>query len=365
MRMKAAVLYDPAQPLVVQEVDLAPPQRGEVLIRLVASGICHSDVNIVRGEAAAPLPVVLGHEASGYIEEVGQDVTSLKVGDPVAVSLVRSCGHCFYCVRGAPNDCEGAHPLASETRIHALNGSPITQGINVAGFAEYVVVDQSQVVRLPQTMPLVTAAVLGCAVITGVGAVVNTARVQPGSSVVVMGMGGVGINAVQAAALSGARRVIAVDVLDNKLAFASQFGSTHTLNASRENVMEAVQELTNGRGADYVFVTVGSPRAVTDSLSLVRKQGAIILIGLIGDDGTVPLPVSRVVLNEFRILGSFMGSSRISQDIPQIVDLYQQGRLKLDELITATYPIESINQAIEAMERGEAIRNLITFPSHN
>jgi Zn-dependent alcohol dehydrogenase len=217
------------------------------------------------------------------------------------------------------------------------------------------------VVKLPQTMPLVTAAGLGCAVITGVGAVVNTARVKAGSNVVVLGLGGVGINAIQAAALVGARRVIAVDLLDNKLAFAKQFGATHTINARSENAVEAIKELTKGRGADYVFVTVGSPRAVADSLNMVRKRGTIVLIGLIGDDGTVPLPVSKVVLNEFRVLGSFMGSSRISEDIPQIVDLYQQGRLKLDELVTAKYPIEQINDAIESMERGEAIRNLIVF----
>lgn len=361
MKMKAAVLYSSTQPLVIQDVELSPPQRGEVLVRLVASGICHSDVNIIRGEANAPLPVVLGHEASGYIEEVGADVVGLKPGDPVAISLVRSCGHCFYCTRGHPNDCEATHPLSSQTRIHSLQGNPINQGINVAGFAEYVVVDHTQVVKLPQTMPIITAAVLGCAVITGIGAVVNTARVEAGSNVVVMGLGGVGINAIQAAALVGARQVIAVDMLDNKLAFARQFGATHTINARSENAVEVIKELTNGRGADYIFVTVGSPRAVTDSLDMVRRRGTIVLIGLIGDDGTVPLPVSRAVLNEFRILGSFMGSSRISEDIPKIVDLHQQGRLKLDELVTGKYPIEGINEAIESMERGEAIRNLIVF----
>lgn len=361
MKMKAAILYDYAQPLRIEEVNLDPPKRGEVLVRLSASGICHSDVNIVRGEAKGPIPVVLGHEAAGIIEEIGSEVGGLKVGDPVAISLVRSCGHCFYCVRGHPNDCEGVHALSSETRIHTPQGNPINQGINVAGFAEYVVADQSQIVKLPQTMPLVTASVLGCAVITGVGAVVNTARVEAGSNVVVMGLGGVGINAIQAAALVGARRVIAVDLLDNKLEFARHFGATHTINARNQDAIEAVKELTNGRGADYVFVTVGSPRAVADSINLVRKRGTIVLIGLIGDDGTVPLPVSKVVLNEFRVLGSFMGSSRISEDIPQIVDLYQQSRLKLDELVTATYPIENINEAIDSMERGEAIRNLIVF----
>lgn len=361
MKMKAAILYNSTQPLAIEDVNLSPPQRGEVLVRLVASGICHSDVNIVRGEATAPLPVVLGHEAAGYVEEVGSDVTGLKPGDPVAISLVRSCRQCFYCINGHPNDCVGSHPLGSETRIHSLQGSPINQGINVAGFAEYVVADQSQMVKLPQTMPLVTAAVLGCAVITGVGAVVNTARVKAGSTVVVMGLGGIGINTIQAAAMVGARRVIAVDLLDNKLEFAKQFGATHTINAGKENAEEAIRELTNGRGADYVFVTVGSPRAVASSLNMIRKRGTIVLIGLIGDDGTVPLPVSKVVLNEFRVMGSFMGSSSISEDIPQIVDLYQQGRLKLDELVTGKYAIENINEAITSMERGEAIRNLIVF----
>jgi Zn-dependent alcohol dehydrogenase len=185
--------------------------------------------------------------------------------------------------------------------------------------------------------------------------------VKAGSNVVVMGLGGIGINVIQAAAMVGARRVIAVDLLDNKLAFARQFGATHTINARSVDAVEAIRDLTNGRGADYVFVTVGSPRAVTDSLSMIRKRGTIVLIGLIGDDGTVPLPVSKVVLNEFRVIGSFMGSSRISEDIPQIVDLYRQGKLKLDELVTGKYAIENINDAIESMERGEAIRNLIVF----
>jgi S-(hydroxymethyl)glutathione dehydrogenase / alcohol dehydrogenase len=359
--MKAAILYEYAQPLVIEDVNLSPPQHGEVMIRLRASGICHSDVNIVRGEAKASLPVVLGHEASGIVEEVGPGVRELRQGDPVAVTLVRSCGRCFYCVRGHPNDCEGTHPLNSETRITTPHGKPINQGINVAGFAEYVVTDQSQVIKLPLSMPLEAAAVLGCAVITGIGAVVNTARVEAGSNVVVIGLGGVGINAIQGAVLVGARRVIAVDLLDTKLEFAKQFGATHTINARNEDAVEAIRELTNGRGADYVFVTVGNQNAVAESFSMIRKRGTIVLIGLLGDDGTAPLPVSKTVLNEFLVRGSFMGSSRPGEDIPQIIDLYLQGRLKLDELVTAKYPIEKINDAIESMERGEAIRNLIVF----
>lgn len=361
MKMKAAILYEYAKPLVVEEVTLDPPQRGEVLIRLAASGICHSDVNIIHGEARANLPIVLGHEASGMVEEIGSDVAGLKPGDGVAVSLIRSCGRCFYCARGHPNDCEGSHPLASQTRIHNQRGEPITQGINVAGFAEYIIVDQSQVVKMPDDMPLETAAVLGCGVITGIGAVVNTARVEARSNVVVIGLGGVGINAIQGAVLAGARCVIAVDLLDNKLVIARTFGATHTVNARQEDPVEIIKQLTGGRGADYVFVTVGSERAVAQSFNMIRKRGTVVLIGLIGDDGTVPLPVSRVALNEFRVMGSFMGSTRLSEEVPQLVELYQQGRIKLDELVTGRYPIERINEAIEAMERGEAIRNVIVF----
>jgi len=361
MKMKAAILYEYARPLVVEEVILDPPQRGEVMVRLVASGICHSDVNIIRGEATAKLPIVLGHEAAGIVEVTGSDVVGLKPGDRVSVSLIRSCGRCFYCVRGHPNDCEGSHPLSFQTRIHNQQGEPITQGINVAGFAEYIVVDQTQIVKMPDDMPLETAAVLGCGVITGMGAVLNTAQVEARSNVVVIGLGGVGINAIQGAVLAGARRVIAVDLLDNKLVFARTFGATHTVNARTENPVEIIKELTGGRGADYVFVTVGSERAVTQSFNMIRKRGTVVLIGLIGDEGTVPLPVSRVALNEFRVIGSFMGSTILSEEVPQLVELYQQGRIKLDELVTGRYPLEQINQAIEAMERGEAVRNVIMF----
>lgn len=360
-RMKAAVLYEYKQPLVIEEVTIGEPQAGEVLIRMAASGICHSDVNVVKGDEKQTLPIILGHEAAGIVEAVGAGVTHVKPGDRAAASLWRACGHCYYCVSGTPSLCDTPHVLDSETRVHDLNGNPIVQGMRVASWAEYAIVDQSQVVPVPDDMPLEAAALVGCGVITGVGAVINTAQVEAGSSVVVLGLGGVGINAVQAARLAGARHVIAVDLLDSKLETAQEFGATHLINAARSNAVQIVKDLTGGRGADYVFVTVGSERAISQSFEMLRKRGTSVIIGLVPNNGTAPLPVRQVALTEVRVLGSFLGSTRLSVAFPQFVELYQQKRLKLDELITATYPLERINEAIAIVDRGEAVRNVITF----
>ncbi len=361
-KMKAAVLYEYGKPLVIEELTLDPPKRGEVLIRMAASGICHSDVNIAIGEAKADsLPIILGHEAAGIVEAVGEGVTQVKAGDRVAAGLWRSCGRCFYCISGYPNNCETPHVLDTEIRAHNQKGDPVKLGMRVASWAEYAVVDQTQIVPVPDSVSLETAALIGCGVITGVGAVINTAQVEAGSSVVVMGLGGVGVNSVQAARLAGARHVIAVDILDSKLETARTFGATHLINPSREDPVKFVKDLTAGRGADYVFVTVGSAKAVTQSFDMIRKRGTSILIGLLGDDGTVPLPVSRMALTEGRVIGSYLGSTRLSVMVPQLLELYQQGRLKLDELVTACYPLDKINEAIEIVNRGEAVRNVIVF----
>jgi Zn-dependent alcohol dehydrogenase len=231
----------------------------------------------------------------------------------------------------------------------------------VGSWAEYVVVDQTQVVPIPDGVSLEAAALIGCGVITGVGAVINTAQVEAGSSVVVIGLGGVGINAVQGALLAGARHIIAVDILEAKLEKARSFGATHVINAGREDPIQVVKDLTAGRGADYVFVTVGNPKAVTQSFDMIRKRGTSVLIGLVAGGGTAPLPVSQIALSEARVIGSFLGSARMSVMIPQLLELYQQGRLKLDELITGRYPLDQINEAIAIVDRGEAVRNIIVF----
>ena len=361
--MKAAVCYEFGQPLVVEDIEIDPPQRGEVKVRLAATAICHSDIHIIRGEWGGQTPVVAGHEAAGVVEEVGDAVNLAQPGDRVVVSLLRSCGRCYYCAIGFPHLCEGQFALEAESRLHSRQGELIRQGIGVAAFAEYVIVDQSQVARVPESMPLDRAALLACGVITGVGAVVNTAEVEPGSSVVVIGVGGVGLNAVQGAGLSGAHPIIAIDLLDSKLTAARAFGATHTVNATDpEAAAEMVGELTMGRGADYVFVTVGNSAAVTQGLGLMRnRRGTLVLVGIPQATATVPFPVFEHVVQERRVIGSKMGSTRLSVDVPQLVQLYQSGRLKLDELITDRWPLERINEAIESTEKGNALRNVITF----
>jgi Zn-dependent alcohol dehydrogenase len=360
--MKAAVCYELGKPLVIDEVEIDEPHRGEVRVRTAAAAICHSDIHLIRGDWGDRTPVIAGHEAAGVVERVGEGVTSTKPGDRVVVSLLRSCGRCFYCTIGSPHLCEGDFALKRESRLRNARGEKINHGINTAAFAEQVVVHHSQVAQVPDEVPLDRAALLACGVITGFGAVVNTACVTPGSSVVVIGIGGVGLNAVQGAALSGAHPIVAVDLLESKLKAAQAFGATHGINAEpREAAVDLVKQLTCGRGADYVFVAVGSCEAAALGLGLIRRQGTMVLVGIPASEARVPLPVLQHVVGEWRILGSLMGSTRLSVFIPRLVQLYLGGRLKLDELITARYPLDDISKAIESTESGEALRNVILF----
>jgi S-(hydroxymethyl)glutathione dehydrogenase / alcohol dehydrogenase len=361
--MRAAVCYEFGKPLVIEDLEIDPPQAGEVLVRMAATAICHSDIHALRGDWGGDVPSVYGHEAAGVVEALGPGVAGVRPGDPVVVSLLRNCGHCFYCMIGSPHLCEGAEafPLATQIRLHARGGQPVRQGINCGAFAEYAVVHESQLVPVDREMPLDRACLLACGVITGVGAAVNTARIRPGSSVVVLGTGGVGLNAVQGAVLAGAHTIIAMDLLDAKLEAARAFGATHAINAGRADAAELVRGLTGGRGADYVLVTVGSVGAVIQALGLTRKAGTVVLVGIPPSAATITVPVSALREDERRVIGCAMGSTPLSVDVPWLVGLYRQGRLKLDELITARYPLEQINEAIEAVERGEALRNVIVF----
>jgi len=359
--MRAAVCYEFGKPLVVEEVDMDPPQKGEVKVRLVATAICHSDIHSLRGDFRSNLPIVAGHESAGHVEEVGEGVTLVKPGDGVVVSLLASCGQCLYCRTGLPHLCEADWPLKKESRLRNKKGQRLTTMAKVGGFAESVIVHESQLVKIPQEMPMDRAALLACGVITGFGAVVNHAQVKPLSSVVVVGTGGVGLNVVQGAAFSGARPIIAVDMLDNKLKAARAFGATHTLNAGQDDAIKAVQQLTSGRGADYVFVTVGSTAAIRQGFSMSSRRGMTVIVGLPPAKESVSLSPFELVTGERTLTGCWMGTTRLSLDIPRLVDLYQAGRLKLDELITGRYPLDQINQAIEAVEKGEALRNVIIF----
>ena len=359
--MKAAVCRLFGDPLVVEDLDLAAPQYGEVKVKMSAVAICHSDVHIIRGEWAGEPPLVAGHEASGVVEAIGDGVTLVKPGDRVVVSLLRSCGRCICCTTGYPYQCEGTFALNTEHRMTDTSGNPVKMAIRTAAFAEETVVDQSQLAVVPDGFPMDVASLLACGVITGFGAVVRTAKITFGSSVVVLGVGGVGLNAIQGAVASGAYPIIAVDLLDSKLEAAKRFGATHTVRADQDSAEEAVLEITGGRGADYAFITVGSTAAVEQGFKMIGKQGTEVLVGIPETGANFSLPAGGFVGSEKKMMGSNMGSTRLSYDIPKHVAAYQEGKLKLDELITNRYPLEKINEAIESMEGGEALRNIITF----
>ncbi|RMF00243.1 MAG: Zn-dependent alcohol dehydrogenase, partial [Chloroflexi bacterium] len=345
----------------IEDIEIDPPQTGEVKVKLAACAICHSDIHYAEGAWGGVLPAVYGHEAAGVVTDVGPGVSGITPGDSVVVALIRSCGRCFFCAQGHPYLCEASFPLDNQRRLHTTDGTELFQGLRTGAFAEYVVVHHSQVVPVPQSMPLDRASLLACGVITGLGAVVNTARVAPGSSVVVIGTGGVGLNSVQGAHLSGAHPVVAVDLNPAKLGAAKIFGATHAINPLEEDLRDAVKALTHGRGADYVFVTVGSAKAMEQGLSLVRRAGTMVMVGMPASGVKLPVEVADFADNSQRILGSKMGSAQLSLDVPKLVELYQQGRLKLDELITARYPLADINQAIAAVKAGNALRNVIVF----
>ena len=359
--MKAAVCYEYGRPLVVEEVVLDPPQVHEVKVKLKATAVCHSDVHQIRGEWGGELPIVAGHEAAGIVEEVGDNVSRVQVGDHVVASLLWSCGYCQPCMTGDSHLCQTVFPHARDGRMKTSDGQNIVHGIRTAAFAEYTIVHETQLVVIPKEIPFASASLLACGVITGLGAVVNTVGVLPGQSVAVIGTGGVGLNSVQGASLSGANPIIAIELLDNKLAAARSFGATHTLNGKTEDVAKSVKAITGGRGVDFVFITVGSPTAAQQGYKLAANQGTIVFVGIPDWQATMPLPIGLTVLGEKRVAGSFMGSTRLQVDVPKLVALYQNGRLQLDELISGRYPLEQINEAIANMEDGHALRNVIIF----
>lgn len=359
--MKAAVCREFGKPLVIEDLELRAPGPGEVTVRLSACAICHSDIHYAEGAWGGRLPAVYGHEASGVVEQAGSGVALVTPGDHVVVTLIRSCGRCYFCVRGQLNMCETRFPLDERTPLTDASGAPVVHGLRTAAFAEYVLVDQSQVVKIPDTMPLDSASLLACGVITGLGAVVNTARVPAGSSVVVIGTGGVGLNSVQGAALSGAHPVIGVDIADNKLEAASRFGASHTVNPAVEDLAATVRSLTGGRGADYVFVTVGSGPAISHSVELLRRCGTAVVVGMPAVGVKTEIEALDFADSGQVLLGSKMGSARINADVPKLVELYEQNKLKLDELVTERYGLDQINEAISDVNDSGALRNVIIF----
>lgn len=354
--MKAAVLYERRKPLVIEDVEMVAAGPGEVEIELVASGVCHSDLHHVNRDTPTVLPVVLGHEGAGIVKSVGSNVTRVKPGDHVIIAFGSKCGECFYCVRGMPYLCTPASP--ARPRL-SRGGKTINQFLEVATYAERTVVSEKNVVKVRDDAPLAICSLVACGVTTGIGAVVNTAKVEPGSNVMVIGTGGVGLNVVQGARLAGAARIIAVDVLDNKLEFAREMGATHLINATKENAVDRAKALTGGYGVDYAFEVIGNPKTISQAYESLRKGGVAVVVGVSDENAELTFKPVWMMRQSKTLMGCAYGSSRPQVDFPRIVDLYMEKRIKLDELVTRRFALDEINEAFRAMDAGEVARGIL------
>ncbi len=375
MKTKAAVLYKmehPApyaesRPLVIQELELAGPGPGEVLVEIAGAGLCHSDLSVIDGSRPRVMPMAMGHEASGIVREVGPGVHDLAPGDHVVFSFVPVCGHCVPCATGRPALCEnGAKANVAGTLLdgsrHFKNsaGQELHHHLGVSAFSQFTVAAQESLVKIDPSLPLEIAAVFSCAVMTGVGAVVNTARVEPGTSVAVFGLGGVGLSAVLGARASGAYPIMAVDLLDSKLELARKLGATHTVNAKEGDPAQAIKDLTGG-GVHYAFESVGHERVLVQAYQATRRGGTTVTIGLPHPSKQFAISAVSLVAEERTVKGSYMGSAVPRRDFPRFIALYQAGLLPVDLLLTRTIALDEVNAAFDALAKGEAVRQVIRF----
>lgn len=360
--MKAAVMRAVGRPLEIEDVRIDAPAPREVLVRTVATGVCHSDLHVLEGALLNPTPTVLGHEPAGVVEAVGAEVRHVAPGDHVIGCLSAFCGTCEYCIAGRPNLCDGEATMrrAGEPPRLSKDGAPIVQFVHLSAFAERMLVHENALVRIRPDVPLDRVALIGCAVTTGLGAVFNTARVRAGSTVAVIGCGGIGLSVVQGARIAGAARIIAVDTAAWKLDLARRLGATEAVDGATENPVPRVVEATAG-GVDYAFEAIGNPATVRQAVRMTRKGGAIVMIGVVPAGVNVELPGADIVLREKRVLGCMMGSNRFRTDMPRYVELYRSGQLRLDEMISARLPLERVNEAFEMMRRGAAARSVLVF----
>ena len=365
--MRAAVLYEAQTPMQIEDVSLDGPKDEEVLVQVQATGACHSDYHVIDGSwhgPGYPMPVILGHEAAGMVEKVGANVRSLQPGDHVILSFAPNCGRCRMCTIGRPNLCSAMRSAPGTfpdgTRRHRKGELEINCfGRGMSSFAEYSVVHQSAAVKITPDMPMQGAALIGCAVMTGVGAVLNTARVEPGSTVAVFATGGVGLSVVQGAVLASASKIIAVDVLDNKLDYAGSVGATHLINSRKQDPLEAIREITDGQGVDYAFDAIGDSKVSRLCYDAIRRGGTAVIVGMDPTGSEIPIP-STIAGEEKTVKGCFYGSARPAVDFPRLVDFYLRGALPLDRMITRTYPLAEINAAFDALGRGDNARGIIT-----
>ena len=374
MKVRAAVLetiglpapYAESRPLKIREVELDPPGAGELLIRVHAAGLCHSDLSVISGDRPRPVPMVLGHESAGEVVECGAGVTDLVPGDRVVLVFMPSCGGCLPCMEGRPALCEpgaasnGAGTLLSGARRLHLNGKPVNHHIGVSCFAEHAVVSRRSCVKLDSDLSYAEAALFGCAVLTGVGAVINTARVQAGSTVAVLGLGGVGFSAMLGALASGAREVVALDLSESKLALARELGATATVNAGQPDAADQVRALTRG-GVDYAFEMAGAIPALELAWRITRRGGSTVSAGLPHPDKRFQLPPVQLVAEERTLRGSYIGSAVPARDIPRYIDLYRRGKLPVDRLMGERLTLEDINRGFDRLATGQAMRDVVLF----
>jgi alcohol dehydrogenase len=374
MKVRAAVLetiglpapYAESRPLKIREVELDPPGAGEVLIRVHAAGLCHSDLSVISGDRPRPVPMVLGHESAGEVVECGAGVTDLAPGDRVVLVFMPSCGGCLPCMEGRPALCEpgaasnGAGTLLSGARRLHLDGRPVNHHIGVSCFAEHAVVSRRSCVKIDSDLSHAEAALFGCAVLTGVGAVINTARVQAGSTVAVLGLGGVGFSALLGAVASGAREVVALDLSDTKLALARELGATATVNAGQPDAADQVRALTRG-GVDFAFEMAGAIPAMELAWRITRRGGSTVSAGLPHPDKRFQLPPVQLVGEERTLRGSYIGSAVPARDIPRYIEMYRRGKLPVDRLMGERLAFEDINRGFDRLATGQAMRDVVLF----
>ena len=366
MRINAAVLWEQGRPLSVEAIDLGAPGPGEVLVEMRAAGVCHSDLHPARGDWPMKTPVVLGHEGAGIVREVGPGVTRVQTDDHVVLCWAPACGLCPACRDGRSVLCDRLDKVTFRNKLPSgmmhlrAREQPVAPFLGTACFADCAIVPEEGAIPVAADVPFDALATIGCAVLTGVGAVTTAGRVPAGATVVVIGVGGVGLNVVQGATIAGCDRIIAVDRRDRPLAIAKEFGATDVIDAAA-GVATAVRDLTGGRGADFAFDTVGAPATLTSALESVRKGGTVVLTGLSRADSQGSIAMFPFVMQEKRLIGSVYGSGRPTTDIPRLVGLFQQGRLKLRELVARTYALPAINDALAALESADGARGVVVW----
>ena len=374
MKIKAAVLnkmgveapYAKSKPLAIEELELDDPSHGEVLVKIAAAGLCHSDLSVIDGNRPRPTPMALGHEAAGVVEKLGPGVDDLKLGDHVVMVFVPSCGHCLPCAEGRPALCEpgaaanGAGTLLSGQRRLHRNGTDVHHHLGVSAFAEYATVSRRSLVKIEKGLPLDEAALFGCAVLTGVGAVINTAKVSAGASVAVIGLGGVGLSCLLGTVAGGARRIVAVDLSDDKLGLARQLGATDTFNPGNAGAVDEIRSATGG-GVEFAFEMAGSVRAMELAYKITRRGGTTVTAGLPPPDHTFALPQVNLVAEERTIKGSYIGTCVPSRDLPRYIELYRRGKLPVDRLMSGRLKLEEINLGFDRLHEGKAVRQVVAF----